>query len=367
VLPLGANAEDDPKLFVFGDSLSDTGNGGAAREIAVRLPGQALPLMPSYNLFGFCHPLDGLCIDDDDVFEGDLFYERNRVSDGPVAVEILAKHLDTYKPTPSYFFLPLTLPPPLLPIEIVARPEDFGTNYAVAGATAREDPDPNVVEIPGIPPIELENDLSAQLKGFAIDYPARAPEDALYVIIIGGNDVIDAVGEFAANGYGAATTVIMEAVAAIAGSIETMISGAPILPDDQFFPGGIQKEAQEADPPIPPIFAYAVGTHFTRMFNRLLAERLHLIRQNHDDVQIKEFDLFRTFRGIRVLAHFLGFNTVDGCFDSELYDDTGVRKFHPECDEGGSPDFDRFVFFDDLHPTGVIHSAIGHAMAKAVD
>jgi phospholipase/lecithinase/hemolysin len=126
--------------------------------------------------------------------------------------------------------------------------------------------------------------------------------------------------------------------------------------------------AEETD--IPPIFAFAVGTHFTKKFNRQLAERLHRIA-SLPNVKIKEFDLFRSFRRIRAIAHFLGLNNADGCFDTDTYQDspTADRNFHPDCapdPSGGPPKFERFVFFDDLHPTGLIHAALGDALFDAL-
>jgi hypothetical protein len=67
-------------LFMLGDSLSDVGNAAAATDYAL-----SLAIDPP--TVGLCNPTDVLvtmrrC--------DDLFFEKSRVSDGPVAVEQLA-------------------------------------------------------------------------------------------------------------------------------------------------------------------------------------------------------------------------------------------------------------------------------------
>ncbi len=105
LLPLGAKAE----IFVFGDSLSDTGNAAAGIDIS---------LGKTIGTIGLC-PIEPPLVACEKIFSG-----TTRVSNGPVAVERLAELLDFGELKPSLFFLP----PALRPF--------VGTNYAVVAASS---------------------------------------------------------------------------------------------------------------------------------------------------------------------------------------------------------------------------------------
>ncbi len=121
------------RVYVFGDSLSDTGNLGTV-------------------VGGLPFPFD-----------------MNRISNGPVAVDVLADRLN----------LPITAS-----LHVIW--ENAGSNYAVAGANAVGD---------------NAEDLSNQILGFQNNHlqidqgVVVAPSDALYVMFIGGNDVRSARNE----------------------------------------------------------------------------------------------------------------------------------------------------------------------------
>lgn len=101
LLPLGAKAEGSfTHVFVFGDSLSDTGN------VAVLADAQAFFLTGNPNFLidptarvALCFPgvtfnPDGTVKEIDPDFPcDDLFFMNSRVSNGPVAVETLAELL----------------------------------------------------------------------------------------------------------------------------------------------------------------------------------------------------------------------------------------------------------------------------------
>ena len=110
------------RVYVFGDSLSDTGN--------------------LASIFG--------------PFPMPPFY-KNRVSNGPVGVEVLAQKLGHTAEASLHLIGP-----------------SVGSNYAVAGANAL-----------GSDPI----DLGTQVLAFQANHGFIAPPDALYVVFIGGNDV----------------------------------------------------------------------------------------------------------------------------------------------------------------------------------
>jgi len=343
LLPLGAKAE----IFVFGDSLSDTGNAAAGRNFIAQA---------EVNL---CHPLDIIT----GTGCGDLFFQETRVSNGPVAVEMLAQRLSSpetelnVKPSLHFFSLIVELIP--------FRPPDFGTNYAVAGARARialpELPIKlaDVAETPGL------GDLNAQIFGFLADFPS-APSDALYVLMIGGNDVIDAV-QALLNPSEDPHATIAAAVDAIGDNINLLIgAGARKFlvansPNIGSIPA-IKIGAEEAG--VPPALVRGLTTFATIKFNEQLAEHLGQIQVDQPLVEIKQFNLFRFFEGVRFVGKLFGVfeNIKDPCFDSGEYRDTGARNFDPDC---GVDKFGDFVFFDDLHPTGQVHRIVGKALSRA--
>jgi phospholipase/lecithinase/hemolysin len=139
-----------PALFVLGDSLSDVGN---AAGIADYLLDRSI----APATVGLCNPADVLVAPRDCE---DLFYRKTRVSDGPVAVEHLAKHSGIAELASSFHNIP-------------SRPS-AGTNYAVASAKARG---------PGV------EDFAHQVDMLLLDH-AALPANALYVVMIGGNDAI---------------------------------------------------------------------------------------------------------------------------------------------------------------------------------
>jgi phospholipase/lecithinase/hemolysin len=136
LMPLGVSATDKPikNVFVFGDSLSDTGN---LASLSPKFPQYNFLKTPPYN-HGF--------------------------TNGLFAVEVLAKYLH------------LEVKPSL---HLTGSPQ--GTNYAVAGATAGGTGDSQI-------------NLTSQVVTFLSYQPNHsAPKDALYIIFIGGNDVKDAL------------------------------------------------------------------------------------------------------------------------------------------------------------------------------
>lgn len=364
LLPLGAKAEGPfSHVFVFGDSLSDTGN--AAKFLDLTDP----------TTVGLCPLLDFPC--------DDIFFKNSRVSNGPVAVERLAELLGFDDLGPSFYFMDL---PPFIFLPF-PRPTEFGTNYAAAGARAGG---------------SALADLNAQLSVFLADHPV-APSDALYVFFIGGNDVRDArsalepslmagTRENMISGRsalvspltaGAPEEIITNAVGAIDVSIRELIGkgarkflvvNAPniaSLPETRI-------AAEALGPLLGPIFVLRT-IQLTKQFNQQLAERLDQIRAEQMDslVKIKGFNFFLFFEGVRVVGKLLGVfeNIRDACFNSALYQASGNLENvfdppfgHPDCDPGvvgEPPKFDDFVFFDTIHPTGQAHRIVGKALSRA--
>jgi len=376
LLPLGAKAEEFSDVFVFGDSLSGTGNLAVFADAqAFFLTGNPKFLIAPDERVALCFPgvtfnPDGTVKEIDPAFPcDDLFFMNSRVSNGPVAVEVLAERLGFDDLQPSLHFWDLVgLPQFGLPRPFV------GTNYAVAGARARVRIDPKT-RLP-----ELE-DLGTQIFAFGLDH-GEAPPGALYVVMIGGNDVIDAAKAVADlfNGEDLEPqerpkAIIDAAVNAIGDNIN-VLSGAGARkflvvnsPNIGSIPATRMRAEEEG---IPPALLIGLATLLTIKFNEQLEGRLDEIRaeQMGSSVEIKEFNLFRFFEEVRFVRKLFGVfeNIKDPCFDSGEYRDTGARIFHKDCEPdepGDAPKFDRFVFFDDLHPTGRVHQFVGKALSKA--
>ena len=383
LLPLGAKAEEFSDVFVFGDSLSDTGNLAVFANLQVQslapfllceksgsgpIPCKDVPDLRVGLCFAKTSDLNNDGVPDLLIFEfpcDDLFFMNSRVSNGPVAVEVLAERLGFDDLQPS-----------LHPLLLLGLPRPFvGTNYAVAGAHARVRIDPKT----GLPELE---DLGTQIFAFLEDLPFfPEPSEALYVIFIGGNDVIDAAKALAKLVIGSTPeetpgVIIDAAVDAIRDNIN-VLSGAGARkflvvnsPNIGSIPATRMRAEEEG---IPPALLIGLATLLTIKFNEQLKERLEQIRaeqqQIGNPVEIKEFNLFRFFEVVRFVGKLFGVfeNIKDPCFDSEAYrddndGDIAERIFHPGC---GVDEFDDFVFFDAIHPTGRVHKFVGKALSRA--
>jgi phospholipase/lecithinase/hemolysin len=327
-------------LFVLGDSLSDVGNAAAARDYL--LSGEIDP-----PTVGLCNPTDVLvamrrC--------DDLFFEKSRVTDGPVAVEHLAASLGLAPLRPSLHLLP-------------NRARD-ATSYAVASAKARG---------------AGEEDLARQVDWLLLDH-TPLPSDAVYVVMIGGNDALEALRADAARPAGGtlpSTAIVTATVESIGMHVERLLAfGARRLvvanvPDLAMLPAVRQQaRASNAETRV-----LATASAISDSFNRSLAERLDRIEARALSLTptpvIARYDLHAALSGARQTLSASGANAVDACFDSELYRDssTAQRVFHADCAPEAvddEPRFDGFVFFDEIHPTGAAHALLGDALLIAV-
>jgi phospholipase/lecithinase/hemolysin len=329
-------------LFVLGDSLSDVGNAAGAADYVL---GKTI----APPTVGLCNPFDVLVLS-----RGceDVIYRKSRVSDGPVAVEYLATGLGLAGLGASFHVVP-------------SRPS-IGANYAVASAKARGGG---------------AEDLGRQVDVLLLD---RAPlaTAALVVVIIGGNDAIDAFQAASAGGPAAGASseaIVTAAVAAIGDSLERLLDlGARRLvvanvPDLAALPSVRMAARSSATPAA----LLATATAVSDDFDSHLAARLDVIaaKRAWDSPQppvIVRFDLRAALATVLQAAEQSGDNATDACFDSDAYRASAlaVRNFHPDCAPlpgGGAPRFAGFVFWDDVHPTGATHSAIGAALVAEVE
>lgn len=349
-------SEPASALFVVGDSLSDTGNAAA---VADYLLGE--PMYPEATI-GLCHPGGALLLDRDCA---DIAYLRSRVSDGPVAVEHLAAHLGVQL-EPSFHTVP-------------DRPV-VGTNYAVAGAKAR-----------GATP----RDLSQQIERLLVDHGAPLPAGAVAVLMIGGNDAIDALqaaalpaledpgGALPEQAQGPSdppaeqadpARIVAEAVdAVVTGATRLLDAGACVIvanvPDLGRLPA--VRETAELEG-LDVAAATTAAEEIAAGFNVDLAERLAELGAAHPDgASLVPFDLSAGFASALQAFAASGANVTDACFDSEGYTASafGERSFHPACEPapGAAPGFEGFFFWDAIHPTGAAHAALGDALIGAYE
>lgn len=272
------------KMYVFGDSLSDTGNLASVT--------QPFPL-PFY---------------------------MNRVTNGPVAVDVLAENFS------------LTADASLHLLSM-----NSGTNYSVAGANAY-----------GGEAI----DLQTQLISFQVNHGYVAPADALYVIFIGGNDVRSALS---VDKPADAETIIVAAANEVRLTVESLIqAGAKTFfivnaPSIGLIPETQLVAEETADPELTK-YAHKLSKRYRNALN-MVVEQL----EEDSDVDIIQFDLFKFFNKLVKKADDFGFtNSTEACFSTVNF------TFHVDCN------FDEFVFFDEIHPTARVHALVGDAMAEAL-
>lgn len=270
-------------LIVFGDSLSDTGNHPGA-------------------IIGLPYP-----------------YYQNRISNGPVAVDVLAKALGLSARNSGHLI-----------------GNDHGTNYAVSGANAAGTD---------------THDLNAQVKAFIDGPPANLDAQALYLIMIGGNDVRDAA---VMSSSARASTAVNAAVDSIEFALQSLIrKGARNIlvsnvPDISKIPESADRASRNPG-------LLATARQLSIDFNKRLIQRL-LGLTTIPGVKIKLFDFHAHFDDILRHAGKYGFsNTSEACFDYDAY------WFHPQCD------FEKFVFFDSIHPSAKTHALLGREMSRLVN
>jgi len=291
------------QVYVFGDSLSDTGN--LASVIG------DFPSPPYY---------------------------MNRVTNGAVAVEILANKLGLTAEASLHLIGP-----------------EVGTNYSVAGANAA-----------GTEPI----DMAAQTTIFMANHGNVAPGDALYVIFIGGNDIRSARNT---NDSSLANAIVDGAAIQVQNTINQLAqSGARSFllinaPDIGVIPETRILSQLTNDPGM-----LKRATRLSKRFRKKLNDVVDQLDEAEDqydtapayddsnDFEVVQFNLLKFFNKVIKHASRSGFtNTTEACFSSI------TNTFSPGCNFGQN--FDQYIFFDEIHPTARVHAIIGNAFFQALD
>lgn len=302
-------------LYVFGDSLSDTGN---MRNAVYYATGGTTEVPPSPP------------------------YATGRASNGPVAVEYLAGALG------------LTAQPVILADGSI---NPTGTNFAFLGSATGP-----VTQWDGTTwrnympfrynPLLPDVGMDDQVGGFAWLTSGMADPNALYFLWGGANDAYLALEDPGVNqndqtvvsfvAGGAAVTAannIYNLILALAGmGAQTFL--VPNLPDLGLTPDAVLGTANGT---YGSYYAWGLST-YTMIFNSLLA--YELVGLDADPaIRIIPFDTAAAFEEIRT---------------SGLYDVTTPCLLNPLCDP------DTTVFWDGVHPTTAFHERLGLMMARAV-
>jgi phospholipase/lecithinase/hemolysin len=292
--------------YVFGDSLSDRGNLAELLNAEGLISGD-FPDPPSFH---------------------DSF------TNGNVAVQDLAQSLGL-NANPSLWVTDFKDPADLFGGAAFVP----GTNYAVAGATS---------VTPSAVGINLLDQVGAYSE-FASDH---ADPNALYVIMIGGNDVRDAVGEgatAAAAAIAAGVGAELAAISALSGEdakhfLIVNVPNVGLIPE---FSGN-------------PIEAADAATLSQAYDAELAAGLAGLDQKLPGGTLLQEFNLYALDTELLANAGSLGFtNTTDPC-----YSDTPLSA---ASGSGCSPaNIDSFVYWDDIHPTARVQALWAGAFRAAV-
>jgi phospholipase/lecithinase/hemolysin len=242
------------------------------------------------------------------------FYQ-NRISNGPVIVDFLASELGVNANASEHTSNP-----------------SGGNNFAIAGGNVIG----NDVE-----------DLTSQVTAYLQRNQRIANDQALFFVMMGGNDLRDirsisssATASVRINEvrdhmllelnrlYDAGARVFLVANVANIGRIPETLSRVQDDPN-------ISVRAEQ----------------YVRLYNQRLSTALSDF-SNKPNVSIREFNLFTELESLLANSVTLGFTQTEvGCFTLDEFD------FHPDCLFGTR--FDRFVFFDNLHPSAKTNAIIG--------
>jgi phospholipase/lecithinase/hemolysin len=308
-----AQAADFSAEYVFGDSLSDRGNVAELENV--------LNFEKTGSFFGnFPDPPS--------------FHDS--FTNGPVAVQLLAQSLGL-NANPSLWVTDFKDPAGLFGGPAFVP----GTNYAVAGATSA---DANA----GAGGINLPEQVAAY-SAFVSDH---ADPNALYVIMIGGNDVRNVAlapnpdAGAAAIAAGANTEVAEITTLADEGAKHFLVVNVPNV--------GLIPEFAEDDPS-----RAALATQLSQLYDTDLAHGLAGLDLGAG-ATLTDFNLYNFNEGILANAHALGFmNTTDPCFSdtpTSAASSTGCSLAN----------IDSFLYWDDIHPTARVQAMWAAGFEAAV-
>lgn len=249
------------------------------------------------------------------------FYQ-NRISNGPIIVDFLAAEMGLDALASEHLSV-----------------NSSGTNFAIAGANIVGD--------------DIE-DLSPQVSAFLQANNGNANRKDLFFIMMGGNDLRDIRSITSAA---SASLKINEARDQLLLQLERLYSaGARAFLIANVANIGRIPETISRTINDPTIMVRA--EEYVRLYNQRLSSALEVFSRR-PGVSLKQFDLFSELEDLAMNAAVFGFTQTDvGCFSIDDF------SFHDDCDFGTK--FDRFVFFDSLHPTAKTNAIVGQAIVNFI-
>ena len=307
-----ARAGDFSAEYVFGDSLSDNGN--LAELLNVENYAEY-----GYYFGNFPNPPS--------------FHDS--FTNGPVAVAGLAQNLGLSL-TPSLWVTGFKDPAGLFGGASFVP----GTNYAVAGALSAT---PSPVSI----------NLLSQIGAYDAYASGHADPDALYVIMIGGNNVRDAALD--GTGVAAVTAGVDAELAAIStlsgeDAKHFLVINVPNV--------GIIPEFAQDNPTLA-----ASATAYSQLYNSELAAGLASLDPTLGaGSTLTDFDLYDFAANILANAASYGLtDTTDRCFTDTPLSAATSAACGPDAENIGS-----FVYWDDIHPTETVQALWAAGFTSAV-
>ena len=181
-------------------------------------------------------------------------------------------------------------------------------------------------------------DLSSQVDSF-LSRSDAASSDSLYFVMMGGNDLRD----IRSLNQATAQVRINQALDSLDDQLNRLYDAGArtFLIANVANIGRIPETLgrQQNDPGI-----VARAEAYVRSYNSALTQRLTSFN-DRAGVSLNVFDLFSELENILANSNALGFTQTEvGCFELERF------RFESDCLFGTR--FDRFVFFDSIHPTG---------------
>ncbi|MGC4060966.1 MAG: SGNH/GDSL hydrolase family protein [Aquabacterium sp.] len=246
-------------------------------------------------------------------------YDNGRFSNGPVSAEVLASQLG----------LPLV---------------DHAYGGALTG-TGNQFQAQN--------PLVANTGMQAQVSQFTGQLAASgksADASALYMVWGGGNDFLAAIGT---GDFAGMNTVVATAVTNLVTEVGTLYAAGardfliPLLPDLGTTYYGTSGQ-----------FPASLLSGLSASFNGVLTAQMNALKGTRPDLRLTIFDTPSVLAGVRadIAAH--GGNVTDRCWTGDY---TGANATAPVCADPGT-----YYLFDKVHPTGVVHDAVGKAMAASV-
>ncbi|MCC8399486.1 MAG: SGNH/GDSL hydrolase family protein [Rickettsia endosymbiont of Platyusa sonomae] len=346
-------------VYIIGDSLSDTGAFVGSINSVLTTMKQKFPKLKWVDRIYFSPP----------------FYKERSFSNGPVIVEYAIASLGlpitpgwsfSISPTFEQWILEQKskeLSKPLTNVLQKARlkntsvsHDQVGTNYAVLNARASAG-----VSLPYVlfyNQFQLKNQCDALIK-----HHPDIGEDDLVIVMIGGNDIKEALFDKDPAGIiSASISGIFEALGFLASKNVKHIVIANV-PDVGSIPALVDTKL------------HLPATQLTREFNQKLNDQIENLRKIYPAIDIKLFDIYNVLQNIIVDYKKKGQNTSKACVSDMPINQgaivllelllTGDLKasYVAPCNNYRISDY---VFFDDVHSTTTVNQMAGKVLYNLI-